>query len=479
MTEDLIIQVQNLRVQFPHSDNPIFSGISFDVPRGCLFGIFGETGCGKSTLAQCLVGFVPPHLIQGRISLNFRGFTAEADKTEEILWRKKLRGRRVVYVPQDPYKALNPYEKIGRQLQRVLGAYGNRFTVGGLLDKVGLSLDFAHSFPRMMSAGQRQRVIIAHALAIEPELLILDEPTASVDAEGRDMLRRCFLDLVANGKSLVVISHEVDEYLPIVSRSNRLYFSRVTSTSIHVQQRVHRVSAPSPDSPQLFNLSGVRKNFNGLPVLTNVNLEVRRNQWVYLEGSNGTGKTTLLRIILGTLLPDCGKAEWQGKLLPWHKFYAHTKSQIHSVFQDTFHSLNPRISIQSSVREVVSCARRRDRAEIARRAEYLWRHLNLSPNLYQMIPYQLSYGQQKRVALVRTLLKYEVEKRRKPEALHLFLFDEVFAGIHWMLRDKAIFLLQEMRKEGQFSVIWVAHGHEVLKNLCERIYRLENGALVC
>jgi peptide/nickel transport system ATP-binding protein len=475
MATDHIIKSEQFVVQFPDTPQPVFAPLNLAVPRGVIFGIFGETGCGKTTLAQCLAGFVPPRYMQGQMFLHLGAHSEVAVHCgDEALWRRELRGQKVVYVPQDPYKTLNPYETVGSQLARVFRRYGRSETVAALLAQVGLRPELADAFPHTLSAGQKQRAMVAHVLAIAPALVILDEPTASVDAEGRKILQDAFRRLLQRGSTLVVISHEIEEYTPLIADEHRFYFSPVSGS---IAKNVKEGTRQQSGTP-LLQLSDIHKNFVHATqaVLRGVSLHIAPGEWLYLEGRNGCGKTTLLHIILGLLTPDRGQFDWQGVPVPWPQVSAQSR-YIHAVFQDTFHSLNPGLPISDSLREVVACAPRVCTHEVAEMAQSLWQEFSLSDSLLRLLPHQLSYGQQKRVCLLRTLLKYQVEKRRQPPVPHLLLLDEVFAGIHWELRERILRLLSRMRADN-LSILWIAHGHNELKDMCDRVCRLQDGVIV-
>lgn len=473
--DDVIVEVLKAGVRFASAVAPAFSDVSFSIRRNTIFGIFGDTGCGKTTLAQCLAGFIPTDAIQGEIFLHFLSHrTVEVHQCHEFFWRKHLRGQKIVYVPQDPYKTLNPYETAEAQLQRVLALYHHPFTQAQLLQTTGLHPDVGKFFPQALSAGQKQRLMLAIALAISPELLILDEPTASIDAAGRVLLQECFAALPQRGITLVIISHEIEEYDHLLPATARFYFTanRPLTFSYHAGEKKN-----DPAATPLLKLEGIHKRFNHGSVLTDTSIRVGANQWIYLEGHNGSGKTTLLQIIQGLMTPEQGTLEWHGQRLAWTQVWRTTRRFVHPVFQDVFHSLDPRLTIQESLDEIIQCAPAGYRLKLHAIALELWQTFALPETLYVLRPHQLSYGQQKRVTLMRSLLKYHMERLRRPDMLHLFLFDEVFAGIHWELRERILLFLQEMRAEQKFSILWVAHGHKGLKKLCDEVYRLENGRL--
>jgi ABC-type dipeptide/oligopeptide/nickel transport system ATPase subunit len=374
-------------------------------------------------------------------------------------------------VPQDPYKILNPWETMRSQLERVCKRYG-KWSLEEIWQEVALPQNTLELFPHALSAGQRQRAIFAHALAVSPELLILDEPTASVDSQGRAVLLQCFANMARRGHTLLIISHETEEYNSLIASQNRFDFSHTRKNYTMTEKKAKAVA----EKP-ILSLTGIRKGFNGFSVLENVDWAIGLNEWVYLEGHNGCGKTTLLHIILGLLKPEGGSLQWLGKTIPCREIWTHSARHIHVVFQDAFHSLNPRIPIETSLREVLSSIPAAHRSHIQEQEKELWHELELKDELRKMLPRDLSYGQQKRVVLLRTLLKYYGQTRINPDSAHLLLLDEVFSGIHWQLRNKIIALLQKMRETKPFSIIWVAHGHQVLKEICDSAYRLREGRI--
>lgn len=473
-TPDVVIRCEKFTVHFPQATAPVFAALDLTVPRGVIFGIFGDTGCGKTTLAQCLSGFVPASYMRGDCWLHFAQQPPVAvHAADETTWRG-LRGRHVVYVPQDPYKTLNPYETVEKQLARVLQLYARRQTPGELLEEVGLGGKIAAAFPHALSAGQKQRIMVAHALCIAPPLVILDEPTASVDAEGRQVLQQAFRRLAQRGSTVVVISHEIEEYDPLIDKYNRFYFSPPADIGPGGQQKK---AAPQESDKPLFEIVHVGKRYPhaASPVLRDASLQLGIGEWLYLQGRNGCGKTTLLQILLALVAPDSGQFRWQGEEVPWTQVAGHSR-YIHAVFQDTFHSLDPSWQIQQTLAEVIDCAPADYKSELAAQAQALWQHFALPDALRTLFPHQLSYGQQKRVCLLRTLLKYRVEHRRHPGACHLLLLDEVFAGIHWELREIILRLLAASREE-RVAILWIAHGHNELKGMCDRICRLEDGVI--
>lgn len=181
-----LLTVQNLSVSYAHHDQtvPAVRNVSFSIPTGATLAVVGESGCGKTTLALALMGLLPKNesVVQGD-KINFDGQNLLAFSEDD--WRS-LRGKRIAMIFQDPFSALNPVLTIEDQLQECLildEGRPNAARAKELLERVQLMEPerISSSFPHQLSGGQRQRVMIAMALARNPRLLILDEPTTALD----------------------------------------------------------------------------------------------------------------------------------------------------------------------------------------------------------------------------------------------------------------------------------------------------------
>jgi oligopeptide/dipeptide ABC transporter ATP-binding protein len=183
-------------------------GVSFGLARGKTLGLVGESGCGKSTLGRCILRLYDAD----RGEVRFDGVDLMALREEQLLpYRKRLQ---VVF--QDPYSSLNPRQSVGNMLLEVLDAHSigapadRRRRVGHLLTQVGLRHADAHKYPGEFSGGQRQRIGIARALAVEPELLIADEPLSALDVSIQAQILQLLLELRASlGLTMIFISHDL------------------------------------------------------------------------------------------------------------------------------------------------------------------------------------------------------------------------------------------------------------------------------
>jgi oligopeptide/dipeptide ABC transporter ATP-binding protein len=232
------------------------NGVTLELADGETIGIVGESGCGKSTLAKVLVGLENP--TSGTVELDGVDLTSV---NGSALRRQR---RRIQMVFQDPYASLNPRMTVGHTLDEVLkvhrlggGASGRRVRVTELLDMVGLQAQFAERYPHEMSGGQRQRVGIARALAVEPKVLLLDEPVSALDVSVRAEIMNLLVRLRADlGLAYIFISHDVAMVRHLSDRVAVMYLGRVVELGgwksvldnpLHPYTRALRDAVPVPD----------------------------------------------------------------------------------------------------------------------------------------------------------------------------------------------------------------------------------------
>ncbi|MFW6090644.1 MAG: ABC transporter ATP-binding protein [Actinomycetota bacterium] len=231
-------------------------GVSFDLGKGETLGIVGESGCGKSTVARLLVRLEDP--TAGSIELDGRDLTALRGHA------MRAARRRIQLVFQDPQASLNPRLTVGRTLSEVLTVHricrepGKRDArVRELLSMVGLPPEFAGRYPHQMSGGQRQRVGIARALAVEPEILVLDEPISALDVSVRSEVVNLLTRLRAElGLSYVFIAHDLGMVRHVSDRIAVMYLGRIVEVGpwkpvsddpLHPYTRALQDAVPVPD----------------------------------------------------------------------------------------------------------------------------------------------------------------------------------------------------------------------------------------
>ncbi len=225
MTTPAVLEVEALVKEFPGSP-PLraVDGVSLAVPAGGTFALVGESGCGKTTLARCVLGLLPP--TSGRIRIAGRELS-RLRGAELRAWR-----RRVQIVFQNPYTALNPRMTVARQIDEPLrlvpGAGSRAERAVRLLEDVGLSAAHLPRYPHELSGGQCQRVAIARALAVRPELLVLDEPTSALDVSVQAQILNLLADVRRrHGVAYLLISHDLAVVRHLADRIGVMYRGRL------------------------------------------------------------------------------------------------------------------------------------------------------------------------------------------------------------------------------------------------------------
>jgi oligopeptide/dipeptide ABC transporter ATP-binding protein len=218
MKNSTIISVKGLKKHFPVTKGTFLNkitghvkavdGVTFDIQRGETFGLVGESGCGKSTIANMILGLLEP--TSGEICFNGEDIT-QFDKKSMFNFRRHIQA-----VFQDPFRSLNPRKKVKQIISEPLSVHkvGSKKQIldriSELLDLVGLDAGQAEQYPHEFSGGQRQRIAIARALALEPKVIILDEPVSALDVSIQAQILNLLIDLQKKLKlTYLIISHDL------------------------------------------------------------------------------------------------------------------------------------------------------------------------------------------------------------------------------------------------------------------------------
>lgn len=236
MTESPLLQVKNLRVEFPTRRGTLVAvdDVSFDVARGEVLGVVGESGAGKSLTGAAIIGLLEPpgRIAAGEVILD--GIVINKLAPEEM---RKIRGRRIGMVFQDPLTSLNPLYTVARQLTETIRTHrpdmsesAARERALDLLNDVGIpaAKDRLDSYPHQFSGGMRQRVVIALALAAEPDLVIADEPTTALDVSVQAQIITLLKKLCRErGTAVILITHDMGVIAETADRVAVLYAGRI------------------------------------------------------------------------------------------------------------------------------------------------------------------------------------------------------------------------------------------------------------
>lgn len=200
-----VLEVRDLHIDL--DGTPLVAGVSFDLHRGGITGLAGDSGCGKTTLALALMRLLPTHRYRVRGTAMLDGRDIFALPPREL---QKVRGAGIAMIFQDPLLSLNPVLRVRTQVEEVLRAHGRAGSAAALLEMAGLRADrrILDAYPHQLSGGERQRVTIAQALACGPQVVIADEPFTALDVIRVIELAELFRSLAAQtGAAFLLISH--------------------------------------------------------------------------------------------------------------------------------------------------------------------------------------------------------------------------------------------------------------------------------
>ena len=514
-----LLDVRDLRVAYGNpstgGQTMAVDGVSFKVEKGATLGIVGESGCGKSTLARALMAYCRPgaEIIGGEVV--FDGVDILQLQDEGI---RELRGRRIAMVPQDPLTSLTYHMKVGAQVDEILkihqkldAAKARLYTLK-LFDGTNLPEPekIYGRYPHENSGGQRQRVVIAGALACEPDLLILDEPTTALDTTTEMQVLKLVKELRDRlGTALVYITHDLtltdymcenvlvmlDGKIVEQGEASDIFSAPQTDYGKMLVSSIPRVDA---EPTEIDEIQPIQIDKTIEPLLSVDHLSFRyTQQWSFaalfnpqieplavddvsfqlhhgetlgLVGESGSGKSTIANIIAGLMAPTNGNIAFDGMGLDVIDKDRSTdlRRRIQLIFQDPLSSLNPRRRIESILtrpQEIFFGVR----GQAARdRAVELLEDMELSSDLLKRFPRQLSGGQQQRVAIARAFAA-------NPD---LILCDEITSALDVSVQAHVLKLLKGIQQKTGAACLFISHDLGVVKQVADETVVLKNGQVV-
>jgi microcin C transport system ATP-binding protein len=480
-----LLAVRDLEVRF--GDAAVVAGVSFDVAPGECLAIVGESGSGKTQ--ACLAPF---GLSAGRAAGSVRLDGRELIGASETALRQ-VRERRVGFVLQQPLTALTPHLTIGAQLAESAGRRLGMAERVRMLDEVRLTDPSRRlrQYPHELSAGMRQRAMIAMALAANPKLLIADEPTTALDVivqrEIFDLLDRLRHDramgLILVGNDLGLVANRADRVM-VMRRGRAVEWgpaARVLARPRAVYTQALVAASPRLDTPldprpsigaPLLEAKGVTVDFrvsDGLfrrvtqRAVDKVSLVVRDGEALGIVGGSGSGKSALARAVARVGPMDAGELRWRGMPLPARgRLTPAERRGFRVVFQDPVDSLDPRLRVGDAIAAPLAKLRPDiPRERHARLVVDAMREVGLDPALWDRRPSQLSGGQNQRISIARALISEPA-----------LLICDVSA------QAQLVELLQRLQRKRGLALLLVSHDIALVRQLCHRIMVLDRGRVV-
>jgi peptide/nickel transport system ATP-binding protein len=499
-----VLSIESLCLGLPQLADRAYAikDLSLSVDPGETLCVVGESGSGKSMTALATIGLLPRgvEVLSGSIDLG----GIDLLSLNEAEWCD-VRGRDVGTVFQEPMTSLNPVMRIEDQIAETFRAHGllskaaRRQRTIELLDEVNLPHPelIARAYPHELSGGQRQRVMIAMALALEPKLLIADEPTTALDVTTQAQVLKLLDNLRRKkGTAVLFITHDFGVVAEIADRvavlQNGLLVEQGTADEVlsrprHPYTRRLLAAVPSLTPPAAKVLQGepislkvehLSKTYGGRGLFRKgrevqaadaVTFDIRRGETLGLVGESGSGKSTVGRCVLRLIEPDGGRIEIgdiafsalsQRDLRPQRR-------RIQMVFQDPFASLNPRRTVERIIAEG-PITQGESSTEALTRARELLGLVGLPAQAAERYPHEFSGGQRQRIGIARALAV-------RPDVL---VADEAVSALDVSVQAEILRLIRDIQDEFGLAILFITHDLRVAAQICDRVAVMQKGRIV-
>ncbi|WP_279152758.1 ABC transporter ATP-binding protein [Photobacterium iliopiscarium] len=532
-----LLEVKNLRIEYPsrHGVHAAVKSLSFTIERGEIMGVVGESGAGKSTVGNAVIDLLSPpgQIASGEVFLD--GTKISGLKPKQM---RKVRGSKIGFIFQDPMTSLNPLFTVEQQLTETIvtnlkvsqSEALKRALV--LMDQVGIPEPQLRikQYPHQFSGGMRQRVVIAIALAGEPDLIIADEPTTALDVSIQDQILTLIRDLcVQKNVGCMLVTHDMGVVSNVTDRVAVMYRGDLVEigTTEQVLQRPQHpytqslISAvPRSDiklkrfplvtyiedvkqTPTLdvkhhwLGQSQDQRTYQGaLLEVENVNLRFitkdslfeSRREYVQanndvsfhiaegetfgLVGESGSGKSTIARVIAGLYPPNSGTVRFEGIDLTALKSESQRRPlrrQMQMVFQNPYTSMNPRMRIFDIIAEPIRFHKlTKNEAQTRQIVNDLLDYVGLGRAAGIKFPHEFSGGQRPRISIARALAT-------RPR---LLICDEPTSALDVSVQAQILNLLKDLQDELNLTMLFISHDLPVIRQMCDRIGVMQQGTLL-
>jgi peptide/nickel transport system ATP-binding protein len=504
MSGNPILSLDRLSVALPKGADRAYAlkDVSLSIASNEILCVVGESGSGKSMMANAIMRLLPNEVSieTGRIMFDGHDLCAATPAG-----MRGVRGAGIAMIFQEPMTALNPLRTIGDQIGEMFSVHTKlsraeiHARVTALLDDVRIPdpRSAARAYPHELSGGQRQRAMIAMALALDPRLLIADEPTTALDVTTQAQILKLIRDLQQRKKTAVLfITHDFGVVAEIADRVVVMQHGQIVEQGkadevlkrpVHPYTRqliaaVPPLTAPPPRplSPEnILTIANVSKTYRTggflgrgarvTPAVKDASLNLPKGATLGIVGESGSGKSTLARCIVRLIDPDTGSILLDGK--NWASMdrdeVRRETRHIQMVFQDPFASLNPRRKAAELVAQG-PIVHGTPRSTAIAEARKLFEMVGLDPSAGDRFPHEFSGGQRQRIGLARALAL-------KPDVL---IADEPVSALDVSVQAQVLKLLAELRERLGLSIVFITHDLRVAAQVCDLVAVMKEGEIV-
>jgi peptide/nickel transport system ATP-binding protein len=493
-----LLSVRNLKIEAtsyppgePPQDITIVDGVSFDVAKGKVLGLIGESGAGKSTIGLSALAY-------GRGGVRITGGEVLLDG-EDILTKKagrirRIRGAKVCYVAQSAAAAFNPAHKLGRQIVESAVSHGIMgreeaaerarylFRVLGLPDPD----QFGERYPHQVSGGQLQRAMTAMALCSRPALIVFDEPTTALDVTTQiDVLAAIKAAIDETGTAALYITHDlavvaqISDDIMVLRHGKTVEYGPVKQiieapredyTRALVNVRRDRKEEAGDQTGTLLRIDSVDAAYGNTQVLFDVSMHLPRGQTLAVVGESGSGKSTTARVVTGLLPARSGHVHFKDQALP-PALKDRSKAQLRAIqmiYQMADTAMNPRQTVRQIIGRPLTFYFGLRGQKKTDRVKELLEQIEMGKGYVDRYPAELSGGQKQRVAIARALAA-------EPE---LILCDEPTSALDPLVADGILNLLMKLQAETQVSYLFITHDIATVRAIADSIAVMHRGRVV-
>lgn len=492
-----LLEVRNLSVEFhtAHGTVRAVNDVSWHLDRGETLAILGESGSGKSVSASAIMNLIdcpPGQITSGRILYGGQDLLTMSDEA-----RRAINGKKIAMIFQDPLSHLNPVYSVGFQIAETMTAHGTpraeaRTRTLDLLKRVGIpepetKID---AYPHQFSGGQRQRLMIAMALAFKPDILIADEPTTALDVTVQAQILALLEELQEEtGMGLLLITHDLGVVAEVADRVVVMNSGEIVETGSAegvyrnpTHPYTKKLIAAIPGSGDMahpldtgikpiLDIQRLGKTYGGFDALKDASLTVLPGETVAIVGESGSGKSTLAKTLLRLEDATSGAAFYEGRdlvTIPPKELFA-LRRDIQMVFQDPTQSLNPRMSVGQIISEAFAIHPEiLPKADWAGRVGDLLEQVGLLRDHAKRYPHQFSGGQRQRIAIARALA---MEPR-------LIICDEAVSALDVSIQGQVVKLLEDLQRDLGLSYLFIAHDLPLVRDFAHRVVVMQGGRIV-
>jgi len=529
---ETILDIRNLQVDYPLGNGEIVAavkGVNLTIKKGEIHALVGESGAGKTTIGNALMGLLQPpgRITSGSIGVNGKTLNLRTGHIEGI-----VPGRDIGAIFQDPMTSLNPLFTIESQLcegmltHLSISKQEARERALDLMRSVGIPEPERRLtlYPQQLSGGQCQRICIASALACNPKLIVADEPTTALDVSIQAQILKLIRDLVDDrGIGVLLVTHNMGVVAQIADQVTIMQHGEIVETGASLQvlrtpkavyartliaavppmhKKLTRLPVPSAESETTLTARAhlrqqatinethsrqdtilsvnnlcVEYGHNGLflgrksttiKVVKNISFEIRRGEIFGLVGESGCGKTTVASTIAGLVQASSGHIDFLGKKLE-QKRDKSSRQSLQMVFQDPYSALNPRQRINAAIAEPILFYQLGPNRQAAHnQAQKLLEAVGLPASSGARFSHAFSGGQRQRISIARAL-------GPQPK---LLICDEPTSALDVCVQAQILNLLKDLRDLSHISMLFISHDLAVIRQMCDRVAVMQAGEIV-